>query len=467
MIRLGNMDIENISWQERYHASEIFTLHCKLKDEPGMLGKLITKIGMAGAHVGSINIYGVDSQHKLRDITVYCTDKVHLDDVLTAAHSVEGIEVTAVRDEVMEIHRRGTIQTVSRVPITNLTDLRMVYTPGVASVCQRIKADPQVAWEMTGICDRVAVVTNGTAVLGLGNIGTLPSLPVMEGKAAIFAELADISAVPILVESEDVETIVETVCRIAKGFGAIQLEDIAAPACFSVEEQLRHKLDIPVFHDDQHGTSTVTLAALINALKSTGKQPKECSTVILGAGAAGFAIARILLEFGIKDIVVYDSFGPLYRGRTERMNVYKDRLAQWTNPGNETGDLTEGFRNKDIFIGVSRPNMVSREMVMQMAQDPIVFPLSNPVGEIKVEDALQAGAAVVADGRTINNALAYPGLFRGSLDAKASDITFEMQLAAATKLSDLAPPGYLLPNILDRKVHQAVAEVVAAAYRKM
>ena len=458
------MDLKSTSWQERYHTSEIFTLRCKVLDEPGMLGKLITAIGQAGAHIGTINVAGVDSRNKLRDITIFCRDKEHLKKILNTTNACEGIEVVNVKDNVLEIHRRGTIEMVSKVPITNLTDLRMLYTPGVASVCERIKIEPDVAWDMTGLCDRVAIVTNGTAVLGLGNIGTLASLPVMEGKAAIFAEFANISAIPILVDSEDPGTVVKTVIKIASSFGAIQLEDISAPACFEIEEKLRDQLDIPVFHDDQHGTATVTLAALINAIKKINKKPKDCSVIILGAGAAGFAIAMILKEFGIGDIVVYDSTGLLYKGRTERMNPYKSQLVDVTNKNNQNGGLTEGFKGKDIFIGVAQPNIVSKEMISSMAKDPIVFPLSNPVGEISVEDAITAGAAVVADGRAINNALAYPGLFRGALDVRAKSITFDMQLAAAEKLAKLAPEGSLLPNMLDKNVHNSVAQAVVSAY---
>lgn len=454
------LDTRNISWQERYHASMIFTLRCKVLDKPGMLGKLITVIGQAGAHVGTINVVGLDSQNKLRDITIFCRDKEHLHDILDIANKCEGIHVIKAKDDVMEIHRRGTVQLVSSVPITNLTDLRMLYTPGVASVCERIIAAPDTAWEMTGLCDRVAIVTNGTAVLGLGNIGTLASLPVMEGKAAIFAEFANISAFPILIDSEDVDTVVATVTNIASGFGAIQLEDISAPACFEIEEKLRDKLDIPVVHDDQHGTATVTLAALINALKKVNKKPKDCSAIILGSGAAGHAIALILKEFEIGDIVVYDSFGPLYRSRTERMNPYKLKLAEITNKNNQKCNLAEGFKDKDIFIGVAKPNIVTREMIVSMAEEPIVFPLSNPAGEISVEDAIAAGAGIVADGRTINNALAYPGLFRGALDGRAKRITSKMFLAAALKLAQLAPDESLLPDMLDREVHMMVAEAV-------
>jgi malate dehydrogenase (oxaloacetate-decarboxylating) len=353
---------------------------------------------------------------------------------------------------------------VSRAPIRTLTDLRMIYTPGVADACKVIEAKPELAWDMTGICDRVAIVTNGTAVLGLGDIGVLASLPVMEGKAAIFAEFTGISAVPVLIESKDVQTIVETVVLTAGSYGAIQLEDIAAPECFDIEQQLRDRLDIPVFHDDQHGTATVVLAAMINALKKTGKKIENCKAIMLGAGAAGYAITVALLKFGIGDVVVYDSFGPIYRGRTEKMNKWKEELARITNKNNEKGSLLEGFNGKDIFIGVARPKMVSKEMIAAMNKNSIVMPLSNPVGEIDVQDAMAAGAAVAADGRTINNALAYPALFRGAMDVKAKDITFEMQLAAAKTLASLAADGDLLPDVLDRNVHKLTAKAVSEAW---
>jgi malate dehydrogenase (oxaloacetate-decarboxylating) len=454
------LDPKNISWQERYHASMIFTLRCKVLDKPGMLGKLITAIGQAGAQLGTINVVGLDSQYKLRDITVFCRDREHLQEILDTAHQFKGIKVIDIKDDVLEIHRRGTIRLASKTPINDLTDFRMLYTPGVATVCKKIIDAPDSAWNVTGLCDRVAIVTNGTAVLGLGNIGTLASLPVMEGKAAIFAEFANISAFPILVDSKDVDTIVDTVVNIASGFGAIQLEDISAPSCFEIEDRLSNRLDIPVVHDDQHGTAIVTLAALINAIQKVGKSPQKCSAIILGAGAAGHAIAMILKEYGLGDIVVYDSFGPLYRGRTERMNPWKQKLSELTNTNNQKCPLAEGFKDKDIFIGVAHPNIVSPGMIKSMAPDAIAFPLSNPIGEIDVEEALSAGAAVAADGRTINNALAYPGLFRGALDARARQITQKMFLTAAIKLAQLAPEGSLVPNILDRNVHKLVAEAV-------
>ena len=459
------MDLTTTSWQERYRASGIYTLRCRLMDKPGILGVFMSEIGRNGKNIGEVRIVGVDAESVIRDVTVYCTGRDDVATLVKSLNSLEGVEVLDVRDEVMEIHKRGAISVQSRVPINSINDLRMVYTPGVASVCKEIEANPASGWKLTGLCDRVAIVTNGTAVLGLGDIGVVPSLPVMEGKAAIFAEFSNISAFPILVESKEVDVVVETVCRIAKSFGAIQLEDIGAPACFAIEDQLKERLDIPVFHDDQHGTATVLLAALINGLKMTDRKPQDASALILGAGAAGYAIARILMNFGFKDVVVYDSVGPIYRGRTRSMNPYKERLAQMTNKEKQQCPLAEGFKGKDIFIGVARPNMVSREMVASMVKNPLVFPLSNPIGEITVQEAYEAGAAIAADGRAINNALAYPGLFRGALDAQAKSITIEMQLAASNTLASLASDGALLPNMLDRSIHRKVAQAVEAAWK--
>ncbi len=460
------MEMKNTSWQQRYLTSEIFTLRCKILDKPGMFAGLSDAIGSTGAHTGEIRLVALQDKYKIRDVTVYLSDKAQLKELLEKIKQTTGLQVLSVTDEILEIHRSGTIEVHSRVPIKTLTDLRMIYTPGVASVCEKIDRDPNVSLEMTGICDRVAIVTNGTAVLGLGDIGPLASLPVMEGKAAIMSEFVNVSAFPILIDTKDVDDFVETVAKISAGFGAIQMEDVAAPSCFEIEEKLQKRLDIPVFHDDQHGTATIVLAALINALKRTKKKAKNCSALILGAGAAGYAITKMLLGFGIGDIVVYDSKGPIYRGRKENMNPYKKKLARTTNKNNEKAILAKGFAGKDIFIGVSRPNMVSKEMVSSMAKAPIVLPLSNPVGEISKQEASEAGAAVTADGRDINNALAYPSIFRGALDAKAKKITIQMKLAASRKLAELAPRKHLLPDILDRNVHKKVAMEVAKAWLK-
>ncbi len=426
-----------------------------------MLGKLCSIIGDCGVHIGPIEPVEAEADCMISDIKLFLADRKQLDDVLKALEAVKGIEIVEVLDDILEMHRRGAIEILSRFPIRSQTDLRILYTPGVAQVCKVIEDDPASAWDWTGICDRIAIVTNGTAILGLGDIGPVAGLPVMEGKAAIFAEFVGISGVPILIDTKDPDTFVDTVVQISSGFGAIQLEDVAAPACFEIEQKLINKLNIPVFHDDQHGTATIVLAALISALKKTGKKQQDCSIVMLGCGAAGIAISEMLLKFGFGDIVVYDSKGAVYRGRTDNMNPYKTKLAEITNKKNEKGALSEGFKGKDVFIGVSRPNMVSKDMVTSMAKDSIVLPLANPVGEISTEDAIAAGAAVAADGREINNALAYPAIFRGALDAKATSITLEMKIAAARKIAELAPEGELLPDILDRNVHRQIADAVA------
>ena len=451
------------SLQERYKATNIFKLECKILDKPGMLAKVTAAISSADVNIDQIATLKIDGDYRVCSLTIFCRNVQDLDVVKTGIEKLEGIELLNVADEVLEIHRRGTIETKSRAAIRNLTDLRMVYTPGVASVCKKIVDEPDSVWEMTGICDRVAIVTDGTAVLGLGDIGPAAALPVMEGKAAIFAEFVGISGVPIVIDSKDPDTIIKTVEMIAKTFGAIQIEDIAAPACFEIEERLRASLDIPVFHDDQHATATVVLAAVINALKIVKKQPADCRAVVVGAGAAGYAITKILLEFGIGDIVVYDAGGAIYRGRTNMMNPYLEKLAEVTNKDNISGPLADGFKGRDIFIGVARPNLVSPDMIASMAPNAIAFPLSNPVGEITVEDAAKAGAAVTADGRTINNALAFPGLFRGALDVRAADITPVMQMAAADVLARMAEEGTLLPNMMNKEVHRQVSKAVAAA----
>ncbi|HPS54583.1 MAG TPA: NAD-dependent malic enzyme [Sedimentisphaerales bacterium] len=458
-------DIKGSSWQQRYSASEIYTLRCKVLDKPGKLADVCHFLGEANINIGQITQIGVEDDYKIRDITIFFSGKDLIAKLYKLADKIRGFEIIKVTDEILEMHRRGSIEMVSRIPIKSLTDMRMLYTPGVASVCKEIEADAEKAWEYTGICDRVAIVTDGTAVLGLGDIGVMPSLPVMEGKAAIFAEFVKISGVPILVDSKDPDVIVNTVLRIAKSFGAIQLEDIAAPSCFEVEERLKKELNIPVFHDDQHGTATVLLAALINALKRTNKKAEDCSVIMLGAGAAGLAISRMLLTYGIKDIVIFDSKGALCLGRKD-MNPYKNKLAEITNKAHFNGTLKDGFVGKDIFIGVSRPNTVSKDMIASMAKNSIVFPLSNPIGEIRVEDAREAGAAIAADGREINNALAYPGIFRGALDVRATDITLEMKLASSKMLASLAREGDLLPDVLDKQVHIKNARAVADAWKK-
>ena len=452
-----------VCWQDKYANSMIFAVRCRFADDNGVTFQKLTSVAeQLAAMTSPMTKVRSKKEAAACEMTVYVSGGEKFKKFLGIMDSMPEVQMTDVKDE-LELHDRGALRMTSRVPIKTVGDLRMLYTPGVASVCEEIQREPAKAWEHTGLCDRIAIATNGTAVLGLGDIGVLPSLPVMEGKAAILAEFVDICGIPLLIESKDVDTFVEAVARVAPSFGAIQLEDVAAPACFDIEEKLRARLDMPVFHDDQHGTATVVLAALINALKLTERKPQDTTVVMLGAGAAGHAITQNLLQFGIGDVIVFDSVGPIYQGRVKGMNRYKENLARVTNKKGFTGTLAEGLVGRDVFIGVSKPHMVSKDMVRSMAAKSIVFPLSNPIGEISKEEAAEAGAAVTADGRDINNALAYPGIFRGALDAHAPDITTQMELAAAETLSNIAPKGQLLPYILDPNVHRKVARAVAAA----
>ena len=369
-------------------------------------------------------------------------------------------------EDILALHQGGKTRMTSRMKLETLEQLRQVYTPGVAEVSKIIEADPEKVYDYTSIGDTVAVISNGTAVLGLGDVGVKAAMPVMEGKAVILMEMVDMAAVPLLVDSHDARCIIETVAAVSPTFGAILLEDFAAPLCFEVEDALKERCDIAVFHDDQHGTAVVVLAALISALKIAGKDASELRVVMNGAGAAGTAIARFLLAYGVADVVLCDRAGALYPGRTERMNPAKEAIAAVTNRNAEKGSLADVMRGKDVFIGVSSAGVVTPEMVASMAPDPIVFAMANPVPEIWPDEAIAAGAAAAEDGRTINNALGFPGIFRGALDARARTINEEMKIAASSALAALAPEGELVPDFMDRAVHRAVADAVAEAARR-
>jgi malate dehydrogenase (oxaloacetate-decarboxylating) len=371
-----------------------------------------------------------------------------------------------MRDAAMESHRGGACEVRSRSPIRSNTDLRIVYTPGVARVCKAIQADPAKARVFTNIANRVAVVTNGTAILGLGDIGPVAGLPVMEGKAAIFWEFAGLSADPVLIDTHDPDEFVFVMERIACGYGAIQVEDVKAPECFGITGELDRRLPIPVLHDDQHGTATVVLAGLYGALKQTGRRIQDIRCVMSGAGAAGTAVADLLLAAGVPDVVLADSRGVLYRGRPGGMNPHKQALAQRTNRDNVKGTLADAMKGRNLFIGVSQPNIVTQAMVKSMEARPLIFAMANPVSEIGRDDALAAGAALYADGRMVNNALAYPGLFRGALDSGVRFFTVEMLSAAADALAHLVAPGELMPEMMDPATHKAVAAAVVEAARQ-
>ena len=369
----------------------------------------------------------------------------------------------------------GKIEVICRAPLETRDDLSLAYTPGVAEPCLEIQKDIDKSYALTRRSNLVAVVTDGTAVLGLGDIGPEAGMPVMEGKCALFKAFGDVDAIPLCVRSKEVDDIVNTVRLLAGSFGGVNLEDISAPRCFEIERKLKACCDIPIFHDDQHGTAVVTLAAMLNALKLTGKKIENIRVVTSGAGAAGIAIIRLLIAMGLKDVVLCDRSGAIYKGR-ENLNKEKQEMAEITNQAMRKGSLADVLVGADVFIGVSAPGCVTQDMVRSMAKDPIIFPMANPTPEIMPELALEAGAAVVGTGRSdfpnqINNVLAFPGIFRGALDVRASDINDEMKIAAARAIAgfvtdDKLAADYIIPSALDRAVSAAVASAVAEAARK-
>lgn len=364
----------------------------------------------------------------------------------------------------------GKLETVSKTPVKSREDLALAYTPGVAEPCKVIAKDREAAYQYTMKANTVAVVSDGSAVLGLGNIGPYAAMPVMEGKAVLFKEFGGVNAVPICLDTQDTEEIIKTVAYLAPGFGGINLEDISAPRCFEIEERLKQMLDIPVFHDDQHGTAIVVLAGIINALKVTGKKKEDCKIVVNGAGSAGVAITKLLLTYGFPDIIMCDKAGIVSK-ETEGLNWMQQKMTELTNLQNRTGTLADAMKGADIFVGVSAPNIVSEEMVASMNKDAILFAMANPVPEIMPDLAKKAGAKVVGTGRSdfpnqVNNVVAFPGIFRGALEGRATQITEEMKLAAALAIAGLVPEEELSEdNIMPEAFNPKVAEVVAEAIK--
>jgi len=449
---------------EKYAHKLIRTLRVRLADRPGKLGEVAAAIGDCGALIGDVEKVAMDSHSIVRKLTIHVDDAEHLDMIVERLARLRGVTIEAVTDDVLKLHEGGKLRVRAVPEIVTLTDLQKVYTPGVASVSRRIFEEPADFRRYTWAGNTVAIVTDGSAVLGLGELGPKAALPVMEGKAAILDRLAGVGCVPIILATRDVGEICETVERIAGGFGAILLEDISAPRCFEIESRLRKSLPVPVFHDDQHGTAVVVLAALERACLWTGAQLEELRLVISGAGAAGAAVAGFLASTGIEDLVCCDRAGAIWEGRAEHMNSFKEELALVTNRRKIKGPLADVLVGATAFIGVSSPGLVTREMVASMAEPRIVLALANPEPEILPAGALSAGAAVAVDGRTVNNALAFPGIVRGALDAGAKAITEPMKLAAARAIAASAPEGLLLPSIVDREVHRAVTEAVAGAW---
>jgi len=440
-------------------------------NRPGSLGRVTTAIGRARGDIGAVDIVHVDRGVLTRDITVNASSVEHGEQIVRAISGVDGVEVIHVSDRTFLMHLGGKIEIVSKVPLKTRADLSMAYTPGVARVCDAIHQDPDKVFALTIKKNTVAVISDGTAVLGLGDIGPAAAMPVMEGKAMLFKEFAGIDAFPICLDTKDPDEIVRTVKAIAPGFGGINLEDISAPRCFEIENRLREELNIPVFHDDQHGTAVVVLAALINALKLVGKRMPDIKVVVSGIGAAGAACTKILMAAGVRHVIGCDRAGIIHRGRGE-MNWLKTWYADHTNPHNETGTVHDAMHGADLFLGLSAPGLIDVADLQAMAKDPIVFAMANPTPEIMPEQA-EPYVAIMATGRSdypnqINNVLCFPGIFRGALDARASQINEEMKLSAAHAIAGIITTDelhaeYIVPSVFDRRVAEAVAHAVNGA----
>jgi len=460
--------------QPPFNASNSIIIRLKIDNKVGMLASVNRVISEMGGVVGAIDLVGPEDGVLVRDISIFTNDQDHSNKIVESVKMTPGVEFINFSDRTFLVHLGGKISIRNRIPVKTRDDLSMAYTPGVARICMEINKDPEDAYKLTTKGNTVAVVTDGTAVLGLGNIGPKAAMPVMEGKAMLFKEFADIDAWPICLDTTDTEEIVRIVKAIAPGFGGINLEDIAAPRCFEIEQRLREELEIPVFHDDQHGTAVVTTAALINALKVVGKNVGEIKVIVSGAGAAGIACTKMIMHLGVKNMIVCDSKGAINSKRTH-LNQSKIWLAENSNPEKESGILKEVIAGADVFLGVSAPNIIGQKDVKNMAKDPIVFAMSNPDPEISPEEA-SPFAAVMATGRSdypnqINNVLCFPGMFRGALDCRSNTINEEMKLAAAHAIASVVDDAhlnadYIIPSVFDTSVAKKISESVQAeAYK--
>jgi malate dehydrogenase (oxaloacetate-decarboxylating) len=445
------------------------TIRFKVPNQSGMLAPVTQAIAQAGGNIGQIDLIEQSRQTIVREITVDASSSEHAEEIVNSVRSLESIVVLNVYDRTFALHRGGKIRVTSKLPLKSQSDLAMAYTPGVGRICTAIANDPEQVYNLTVKSNMVAIVTDGSAVLGLGNLGPSGALPVMEGKAMLFREFAGVNAFPVCLATQDVDAIVETVKNIAPVYGGVNLEDISAPRCFEIEARLQKELDIPVFHDDQHGTAVVTLAALFNSLKLVKKSMSDVKVVLNGAGAAGVAIARLLRKAGAQSICLCDSKGIISQQRTD-LNPQKQEFAV-----DESGSLADAMVGADVFLGVSVPGVVTPEMVKSMAADPIVFAMANPIPEIQPE-LISTDVAVMATGRSdypnqINNVLAFPGIFRGALDCRATAMTTSMYLEAATAIAALVKPSdldreHIIPSVFDERVAPAVAAAVQQAARQ-
>jgi malate dehydrogenase (oxaloacetate-decarboxylating) len=447
-------------------------LRVEIDHRPGMLGRVATAIGDAGGSIGSVDLSSIDGLHTIRDITIDTAGEEHAQRIAAAVDAVDGARLIDTSDRTFLLHVGGKIEQRNKLPLRTRDDLSMAYTPGVARVCSAIAADRDKAFQYTIKRNTVAVVSDGSAVLGLGDIGPEAAMPVMEGKALLFKEFGGVDAFPICLDTQDPDEIVRTVELIAPGFGGVNLEDISAPRCFEIEERLKRSLDIPVFHDDQHGTAVVVLAALLNAIRLTGKDLQSLNVLVVGLGAAGIAVTKILLQAGVTHVIGCDSKGALHTGRAdyEEMPPMKRWFAEATNPEKRAGGPADVIDGADLFIGLSGARVIPPEALGRMNDDAMVFAMANPTPEISPEEA-EPYARVIATGRSdypnqINNVLCFPGIFRGALDVRAREITEEMKMAAARGIASIVTDAelredYIIPSVFNRDVADAVAAAVA------
>jgi malate dehydrogenase (oxaloacetate-decarboxylating) len=458
-------------------AQYSLTIRIEIEDTPGMLGRVASAIGDAGGTIGAIDL--VESElHLIRDVTINTPGDEHWGEVTAAIESIDGARVIDTTDRTFQMHVGGKIEQHNRHPLKTRDDLSMAYTPGVARVCSAIHEDPERAFQYTIKRNTVAVVSDGSAVLGLGDIGPRAAMPVMEGKAMLFKEFAGVDAFPICLDTKDTDEIVETVERIAPGFGGINLEDISAPRCFEIEERLKASLDIPVFHDDQHGTAVVVLAALLNACRLTGRDLMDLRVLVIGLGAAGVAVTKILIEAGVREIIGCDSQGALSTERADYVDGTMTPIKRWyseqTNPEKISGGPAEAIAGTDLMIGLSGAKVIDAAALATMRPDPMIFAMANPNPEVSPEEAAPY-ARIIATGRSdypnqINNVLCFPGVFRGALDVRAEQITEPMKMAAARAIAQIVTDEqlceeYIIPSCFNRDVAPAVAEAVAAEAR--
>ena len=453
-------------------AQYSITLRLEYPHEPGWIATVTSVIAQQGGVIDAIDLVHIHKGRSVRDYTIECRSAEQEQSMIEAIKRIEGVTVESAADDTFRMHVGGKLEIRSKIPLDNRAELSMAYTPGVARICQAIRQDRRTAFDLTIRKNCVAVVSDGSAVLGLGNIGAEAAMPVMEGKAILFKKFGNVDAFPLCIDSQDTEEIIQFCRLIVPTFGGINLEDIAAPRCFDIETRLKEELNIPVFHDDQHGTAVVVLAGLINALKLTGRQPSDIKLVVAGAGAAGVACTRALKDFGVEHIIVCDSQGVIYGGRDIGSNLAKQWIVENTNADRQQGSLADVLRGADMLLGLSRPALVTRRDILTMNKAPIVFAMANPTPEVMPEEA--AGAvAVMATGRSdypnqINNVLAFPGIFRGALDARATTINAEMQQAAAYAIASLISDDelladYIVPSVFNPHVAPTVARAVSKA----